>query len=131
MGVKIKKYFKFFENYSYLCGEFFCKNCKNLYFLYHRYGGLQHKTKTNIIQRISNKYVIMEAINIKAYTADNSQIDAIKAFMKALKIKFEVSKEVEKPYNEAFVKKIKQGDEDLKNGKGRTVTLEELDSLWK
>ena len=73
----------------------------------------------------------MEAINIKAYTADNSQIDAIKAFMKALKIKFEVAKEIEKPYNEAFVKKIKQGDEDLKNGKGRTVTLEELDSLWK
>jgi hypothetical protein len=73
----------------------------------------------------------MEAINIKAYTADTSQIDAIKAFMKALKIKFELSKEEVKTYNPEFVKKIKQGDEDLKNGKGRTVTLEELDSLWK
>ena len=73
----------------------------------------------------------MEAINIKAYTADISQIKAIKAFMKALKIKFELSKDTEKPYNAEFVKKIKQGDEDLKNGKGRTVTLEELDNLWK
>jgi phosphoribosylamine-glycine ligase len=35
----------------------------------------------------------MEAINIKAFTADASQIEAIKAFMKALKIKFEVTKE--------------------------------------
>jgi hypothetical protein len=35
----------------------------------------------------------MNAINIKAYTVDTSQIEAIKAFMKALKIKFEVSKE--------------------------------------
>ena len=73
----------------------------------------------------------MEAINIKAYTVDNSQIEAIKAFMKALKIKFELTKNTEKPYSPDFIKKIKQGDEDLKNGKGRTVTLEELDSLWK
>ncbi|MGC4129460.1 MAG: hypothetical protein QM564_07835 [Bergeyella sp.] len=72
----------------------------------------------------------MEAINITAYTEDSSQIEAIKAFMKALKIKFEFSKE-KSPYNTEFVQKIKQGDEDLKNGKGRAVTLEELDSLWK
>ena len=71
----------------------------------------------------------MEAINIKAYTTDNSQIDAIKAFMKALKIKFEVSKETKSPYNPEFVEKIKQGDEDLKNGKGRLVTIEELENL--
>lgn len=73
----------------------------------------------------------MEAINIKAYTVDTSQIEAIKAFMKALKIKFELSKQEDKPYNPEFVKKIKQGDEDLKNGKARNVTLAELDSLWK
>ena len=36
----------------------------------------------------------MEAINIKAFTEDSSQIEALKAFMKALKIKFEVSKDV-------------------------------------
>lgn len=72
----------------------------------------------------------MKAINITAYTDDASQIEAIKAFMTALKIKFELSKE-KSPYNSEFVEKIKQGDEDMKNGKGRTVTLEELDSLWK
>ncbi len=72
----------------------------------------------------------METINIIAHTNDDSQIQAIKAFMKALKIKFELSKK-ESPYNPEFVKKIKQGDEDLKNGKGRTITLDELDSLWK
>ena len=73
----------------------------------------------------------MEAINIKAYTANNSQIDAIKAFMKALKIKFEISKETESPYNAEFVDKIKDGDEDLKNSKGRVVTLDELENLCK
>ncbi len=35
----------------------------------------------------------MEAINFTAYTEDASQIEAIKAFMKAFKIKFEISKE--------------------------------------
>lgn len=73
----------------------------------------------------------MKTINITAYTEDSSQVEAIKAFMKALKIKFKLSKEETKPYNPEFVKKIKKGDEDLKNGKGRTVTLEELDNLWK
>jgi hypothetical protein len=73
----------------------------------------------------------METINIKIHTSDSAQVDAIKAFMKALKIKFELSTEEIKPYNAEFVKKIKQGDEDLKNGKARTVTLDELDSLWK
>lgn len=72
----------------------------------------------------------MGTINIIAHTNDASQIEAIKAFMKALKIKFELSKE-QSPYNPEFVKKIQEGDEDLKNGKGRRITLEELDSLWK
>lgn len=35
----------------------------------------------------------MEAINITAYTNDASQIKAIKAVMKALKIKFEITKD--------------------------------------
>ncbi|MFV0565655.1 MAG: DUF2683 family protein [Flavobacteriaceae bacterium] len=72
----------------------------------------------------------METFNIKAHTMDPSQIEAIKAFMKALKIKFELSKE-ESPYNPEFVKKIKDGDEDLKKGKGRKITIQEIDSLWK
>lgn len=35
----------------------------------------------------------MKTINIKAYTDDSSQIDALKAFMTALKIKFELTNE--------------------------------------
>jgi hypothetical protein len=73
----------------------------------------------------------MEAINIKAYTADTSQVDAIKAFMKALKIKFEVLKNTESPYEIDFVKKIKQGDEDLKNGKGKKMNIQQLEGLCK
>ncbi len=33
----------------------------------------------------------MQVINITAYTEDASQIEAVKAFMKALKIKFEIA----------------------------------------
>ncbi len=73
----------------------------------------------------------MEAINIKAYTADNSQIDAIKAFMKALKIKFEVAKETESPYNPEFVKKIKQADKEFAQGKGIKMSISEFKELCK
>ncbi len=55
--------------------------------------------------------------------------DALKAFLKALKIKFEVASI--KPYSDDFVKIIQQGDEDIKNGKGKKITLDELDNLWK
>jgi hypothetical protein len=68
----------------------------------------------------------MEVINIKAYTTSSTQVEALKAFMKALKIKFEVS-----PYNPEFVEKILQGDKDFKTGKGRKITIVELDKLWK
>lgn len=71
----------------------------------------------------------MEAINITAYTKDNSEIEAIKAFMKALKIKFEVAKE--KPYDKEFVAKIEKGRADYKNGKGTVMTMEQLNNLWK
>ena len=81
----------------------------------------------------------METITITAHTANNTQIVAIKAFMKALKIKFEVSKEkakeatdeTESPYDPEFVKKILNGDKQRAEGKSRIVTLEELDNLWK
>ena len=65
----------------------------------------------------------MEAINIKAFTKDISQIDAIKAFMKALKIKFEIA---DKSYNPEFVAKIKGSEDDFKKGKFSTVKVEDL-----
>lgn len=71
----------------------------------------------------------MEAINITAYPSDMSQIVAIKAVMKALKIKFEVSKE--KPYNPEFIAKIQKGRQDYKDGKGKVMTMDELNALWK
>jgi hypothetical protein len=73
--------------------------------------------------------VKMESINIKAYTSDISQVEALKAFMKALKIKFEVSKS--EPYDIGFVEKVLQGDADFKAGKGKKVTIDELNKLWK
>ncbi len=71
----------------------------------------------------------MEAINIKAFTDDAGQIAALKAFMKVLKIKFEVSSEM--PYDSDFVEKVLQGDKDFEAGKGRKVTIDELNKLWK
>ena len=54
------------------------------------------------------------------------QEDALKAFAKALKIKFEVAKE--KPYNSDFVNKIQESRQQAKEGK--TVKLG-LDDIWK
>ena len=74
----------------------------------------------------------MNTINIKAYTNDAAHIEAVKAFLKALKIKFELSKEQdEDSYNPEFVAKIQKSRQDYKEGKGRTITIEELNALWK
>ena len=56
----------------------------------------------------------MNAINITAFTQDNSQIEAIKTFMKTLKIKFEIE---EKPYNPEFVVKIRQSEKEINKEK--------------
>ncbi len=54
------------------------------------------------------------------------QENALKAFIKALKIKFEVSKE--EPYDPEFVAKIKESRQQAREGK--TVKLD-LDDIWK
>ena len=69
----------------------------------------------------------MQTINITAYTEDDSQIEAIKAIMKALKIKFEISKE--KPYNPEFVAKIEKSKQEFKDGKSTRVKKEDLQSF--
>jgi len=43
---------------------------------------------------------------------------------------FEIEKE-EKPYNPEFVKKILEGEKQIKEGKGIKMTMEELNALWK
>ncbi|MEY4540191.1 MAG: hypothetical protein RLZZ306_1948 [Bacteroidota bacterium] len=64
----------------------------------------------------------MQAINITAYPSDMPQMVAIKAVMKALKIKFELNKE--EPYNPEFVAKIQKGRQDYKDGNFITVKEE-------
>lgn len=59
----------------------------------------------------------------------NEQITALKAFVKAMKIKFEIS--TEKPYNPAFVKKIEQSQKDKEEGKGTSMKIEDFNKLWK
>ncbi len=44
---------------------------------------------------------------------------------------FEIVQEVEKPYNPEFVKEILEAREELKQGKGIKMTLEDIDKLWK
>lgn len=51
--------------------------------------------------------------------------DAIIAFMKALKISFEETKSTYKP---EIVAKIKQGEEDIKAGRTKKISL---DDVWK
>ena len=75
----------------------------------------------------------MKAINITAYTEDPSQIEAIKAVIKAFKIKYSISKaeETETPYNPDFVAMIKKGDKQLAEGKGIKMSIADFKDLCK
>ena len=70
----------------------------------------------------------MEAVNIIAYTSDISQIEAVKAVLKALKIRFEITKQnVEtkpKGYDSEFVAKIQKSRQDYQDGNFITVEKE-------
>jgi hypothetical protein len=69
----------------------------------------------------------MEAINIIAYPSDTSQVEAIKAVMKAFKIKFEIKKE--KPYKPEFVAKIEQSKKEFEEGNSIRVKKEDLQNF--
>lgn len=69
----------------------------------------------------------MSSINITIHPEDASQVEAVKAFMKALKIKFEVNKD--KHYNPEFVKKIEKSKEEFKEGKSTRVKKEDLQNF--
>lgn len=70
----------------------------------------------------------MEAITI--HPKNKKQYSAIETFLKELKVPFEKASK-ESPYNPEFVKKILQGDEEIREGKGKKITIEELNKLWK
>jgi hypothetical protein len=59
-----------------------------------------------------------------AHPSSAHQADALKAFLKALKIKFEFSDEV--TYNPEFVAKILESKEQVKTGKVTRVKKENL-----
>lgn len=65
----------------------------------------------------------METLIVQPDSKEKS--DAIKAFMKALKIPFE---ETTSPYNPELVAKIKQGEDDIKAGRTKKISL---DDVWK
>jgi hypothetical protein len=75
----------------------------------------------------------MEAINITAYTEDASQIEAIKAVIKAFKIKYNISKlkKPETPYNPEFVVMIEKGKKQIAEGKGIKMSVAEFKDLCK
>lgn len=70
----------------------------------------------------------MQTINITAHTEDASQIEAIKAVIKAFKIKFSISKITDSAYNPDFVTKIENSRKQALEGK--TVKID-LDEIWK
>jgi len=60
-----------------------------------------------------------------AHPENKEKLAALKAFMKALEIRFEEEKS---PYNPEFVEKIKRSEEDFKAGRYTAIKTEEL---WK
>ena len=68
---------------------------------------------------------------IIAHPQTTEQVNAIKAFMKALKIKFDISQAEDAPYNPEFVEKILQGKKEIEQGKGITLSMNELNELCK
>ena len=59
-----------------------------------------------------------------AHPQTSEQVSALKAFMQALKINFEISKTDE--YNPEFVQKITESKEQVKNGRVTRVKKENL-----
>jgi len=65
-----------------------------------------------------------------AHPTYHEQTNAIKAFLKALKIKFEVKKE-EEVYHTDFVNMVLDAEKEIKEDKGKKLTSEEFDNLLK
>jgi hypothetical protein len=61
------------------------------------------------------------------HTDDKEHLNALKAMLKALKVKFEVSED--KPYNPEFVAKINQSIKQVQEGKTTKLNIEDLDSF--
>lgn len=63
---------------------------------------------------------------LTAYPEKEEQLVALKAFLKALKIKFEGKES--SPYDKRFVEKIKKADRNATEG--NYFTIENTDNIW-
>lgn len=68
----------------------------------------------------------MEAITI--HPEDEEQLNAIKYFLKKMKIPFDKSIEEDSLYNEEFEAKMKRAEDDKKAGRYQAIKTEDL---WK
>jgi len=66
----------------------------------------------------------MTAINITIHPNDESQVEAVKAFMNSLKLEFEIS--IDKSYNPEFVAKIRQSEIEFEKGEFTRVAKDDL-----
>ena len=73
--------------------------------------------------------MIGNARTYNVYAVNTEQENVLKAFFNAHKIQFEVSEE--KPYDKDFVEMVLQAEDGIKKGKGKKVSSEEFDNLWK
>ena len=71
----------------------------------------------------------MKTHEIIVHPINDEQVDTIKAFLKALKIKVEIAKQ--SPYNPDFVAKILKGKNDIEQDNGTTYTIEVVNDLCK
>lgn len=60
--------------------------------------------------------------------SDDNKIDALKNFLKAFGISFEVAEDESSPYNPDFVAKIEESKADYKAGRYKSI---KTDDLWK
>ncbi|MFZ1678692.1 MAG: DUF2683 family protein [Saprospiraceae bacterium] len=67
---------------------------------------------------------------IIAHPNSLDKLQALKEFMHDHQIPFELAV-IDTPSKKEFVEMILQGDEDKMNGKGRKISVEELEQLWR
>ena len=62
------------------------------------------------------------------HTEDKAHLNAVKAVLKALNVKFEISKK-DKPYNPEFVAKIIKSKKEIATGKTTRINIDKLDEF--
>jgi hypothetical protein len=96
-------------------------------------GGLRVKPAMTKCDNLNRRLAIVKCTppeqTFIVHPVNIEQGSVIKAFFKALQIKFEIVDEI--PYNKDFIDMVLQADDSIKKGKGKLVTSDEFDNLWK